>query len=156
MDGLFRFLVWLTGHRQDAEDALQEVLVRGFRAFDKLRERDKFKSWIYKIAANTGRTTARRSRRGMKTFGVQPFDDAKAALLGSEAPVPFAQLQAAEADEKLARALETLEPELREPLLLHTLSGMKYREVAETLGWPIGTVTTRIHAARERLAKLLK
>jgi RNA polymerase sigma-70 factor (ECF subfamily) len=156
MDGLFRFLVWLTGHRQDAEDALQEVLVRGFRAFDKLRERDKFKSWIYKIAANTGRTFARKRRRGMKTFGAQPFDDAKVALLGSEAPVPFAQLQEAEADEKLARALETLEPELREPLLLHTLSGMKYREVAETLGWPIGTVTTRIHVARERLAKLLK
>jgi RNA polymerase sigma-70 factor (ECF subfamily) len=153
--GLFRFLYWWTGHRADAEDALQEVLIRAHRGFAKLRDHEKFKSWIFKIAANVGRDTAQKQRRAMPTFGVKAFDDSEPVLLHSGEPTPFARLQTIEADRRLAEALASLPAELREPLVLHTLSGMKYREIAEALGWPIGTVTTRIHVARERLARLL-
>src|SRR5262249_53553637 len=66
------------------------------------------------------------------------------------------RLEAVETEAKLGRALERLEPELREALLLHAVAGLKYREIAEATGSPIGTVTTRIHAARERLDGLLR
>jgi len=154
IQGLYRFLHWWLGHREDAQDALQEVLIRGLRHFGRLRERAKFKSWLYKIAANEGRTFAAKRRRRPPTIG-ELRDDATLVSTGQGEVTPFAALQAAEADVELARALATLPPELREPLILHTLSGMKYREVAEALGAPIGTITTRIHVARERLAKLL-
>lgn len=153
---LFRFLCWSVGNRADAEDALQEVLVRAYRSLDSLREKEKFHSWIFKIAANVGRTVKTKRRRGAQTYGLAPYDDAAALALGRGEATPFEAIQQADADERLARALAALPSELREPLLLHTMSGMKYREVAETLGWPIGTVTTRIHVAREKLARLLE
>lgn len=153
---LYRFLCWMIGHRDDAQDALQEVLIRAHRGLPGLRDRERATPWIFRIAANVGRDYARKRRRSMPTFGVEVWDDASPVLLGGGEATPLAQLTTADEDERLERALAALPPELREPLLLHTLSGMKYREVAEALGWPIGTVTTRIHVGRERLIRLLE
>jgi RNA polymerase sigma-70 factor (ECF subfamily) len=154
--GLYRFLCWNLRHRQDAEDALQEVLIRAFRGFHKLRERELFKSWIYRIATNVAHDSGRKRSRGMPTIGLEIFDETLPLLLGAGEPAPILHAEKLELDRKLSAALASLSPELREPLLLHTLSGMKYREVAEALGWPMGTVTTRIHVARQKLAEALR
>jgi RNA polymerase sigma-70 factor (ECF subfamily) len=154
-DGLFRFLYWALGHREDALDAVQETLIRAYRGLAGLRNEDSLKHWLYRIATNVARDSRGRRRRTPRPSGATFDDDARAALTGTAEPTPFALLQAAEADSRLGQALAALAPELREPLLLHVVSGLKYREVAEALGWPIGTVTTRIHTARERLKAAL-
>lgn len=154
-DGLFRFLYWALGHREDALDALQETLIRVHRGLADLRERGSLRRWVYRIATNVAHDTRARRKRAPATFGLAADDGATVLLAGRAEAAPAQQLDAKETDARLALALAELPPELREPLLLHVVSGLKYREVAETLGWPIGTVTTRIHAARERLAERL-
>jgi RNA polymerase sigma-70 factor (ECF subfamily) len=154
-EGLFRFLYWSLGHREDALDAVQDVLIRAYRGLPSLRDEGSIKAWLYRIATNVARDVRAKRRRAPETFGLEATEDSRAALIGSDEPTPIARLLAIETDGRLGRGLAALSPELREPLLLHVVSGLKYREVAEMLGWPIGTVTTRIHAAREKLAKEL-
>ncbi len=154
-DGLFRFLYWSLGHRDDAMDAVQEVLLRVHRSLDDLREVASLKHWLYRIATNVARDARARRRRTPRTFGLVADEGARAALLGAGEATPLAEVQAREADGRLGRALDALDADLREPLLMHVLGGMKYREIADALGWPIGTVTTRIHVARKRLAEAL-
>jgi RNA polymerase sigma-70 factor (ECF subfamily) len=154
-EGLFRFLHWSLGHREDALDAVQEVLIRVHRSLDDLRDVASFKHWLYRIATNVARDARSRRRRTPRPLGEPIEDDAHPAVGNAGEPTPFAELQARETDQRLTAAVASLAPELREPLLMHVVSGMKYREIAEALGWPMGTVTTRIHVARKELARLL-
>jgi RNA polymerase sigma-70 factor (ECF subfamily) len=154
-DGLFRFLYWFLGDREEALDALQETLLRAFQGFSGLRDPASAKPWFFTIATNVARRLHGKRKRRPRTFGIAPGEDARLALLGAGEATPLANLEASETDRRLADALGSIEPELREPLLLFTVSGLKYREIAESLKWPEGTVTTRIHVARERLAKIL-
>jgi RNA polymerase sigma-70 factor (ECF subfamily) len=154
-EGLFRFLVWSLGSRDDALDALQEVMIRVHRGHKDLREPGSERRWLYRIATNVGRDFRSRRRRIPKTLGESPQDDVRPALAGEAEPSPLAQLEAKETSERLRLALADLPEELREPLLLFAVTGLKYREIAESLGWPIGTVTTRIHEARKRIADKL-
>ncbi len=155
-DGLFRFLYWFLGDREEALDALQETLLRAFQGFSGLRDPGSAKPWLFTIATNVARRLHGKRKKRPRTLGIAPGEDARLALAGTGEPTPVANLEASETDRRLAEALASLEPELREPLLLFTLSGLKYREIADTLKWPVGTVTTRIHTARERLATILK
>lgn len=154
-EGLFRFLFWSLGHRDDALDAVQEVLVRVHRSYKDLREPSAERRWLYRIATNVGRDFRGKRRRIPRPLGDAPTDDVKPALAGENEASPLAQLEAKETSERLASALAELSPELREPLLLFAVTGLKYREIAEELGWPMGTVTTRIHEARKRIAARL-
>ena len=154
-DGLFRFLYWFLGDREEALDAVQETLLRGFQGFSGLRDPASVKPWFFTIATNVARRLHGKRKKRPKTFGIAPGEDARLALRGAGEATPFANVEAGETDSRLADALASLEPELREPLLLFTVSGLKYREIADALGWPMGTVTTRIHTARERLATIL-
>jgi len=155
-EGLFRFFFWALGDREEALDALQETLIRAFRGFGALREAGSARSWLYVIAANVAKRARTRRARRPRTLGAAAAEDARTALHGAAELPPAAGLEAEETSRRLAAALAALEPDLREPLLLFAVSGMKYREIADALGWPIGTVTTRIHAARERLAAALR
>jgi RNA polymerase sigma-70 factor (ECF subfamily) len=153
---LFRFLFWSLGHREDSLDALQEVLVRVHRAYKDLRDPAAEKHWLYRIATNVARDFRSKRRRAPQLLGDSPVDDAEPALGGSGEASPLERLEAAETSERLQEALASLRPELREALLLHTVTGLKYREIADALGLPIGTVTTRIHEARKRIAARLQ
>jgi RNA polymerase sigma-70 factor (ECF subfamily) len=154
-DGLFRFLYWFLGDREEALDALQETLLRAFQGFSGLRDPAAAKPWFFTIATNVARRLQGKRKRRPRTFGIAPDEGADLALRGAGEATPVANLEAIETDRRLADALASLEPELREPLLLFTVSGLKYREIADALKWPMGTVTTRIHTARERLATIL-
>src|SRR5438105_67278 len=123
-EGLFRFLYWSLGQREDARDAVQEVLIRAYRALDQLRAEGSLKAWLYRIATNVAHDARSRRRRVPRTFGIDFADDARAELHGGPEPTPIADLQAREASAKLAVALAKLSPELREPLVLHVVSGL--------------------------------
>jgi len=155
-DGLFRFLYWFLGDREDALDALQECLLRAFKGYGSLRDPASARQWLYRIATNAAKRLHAKRNRRPRPLGAAPDEAVRPALHGGAEATPLANLEALETDERLASALDSLDPELREPLLLFVLSGLKYREIAEALSLPIGTVTTRIHVARERLAAILR
>jgi len=151
--GLFRFLYWALGREEDARDALQETLIRIHRGLASFRGDASLHHWAFRIATNVAHDVRGKRARGPSTYGLEA-SEATPPMRG-EVRSPDRELEDRETSERLSRALESLSPELREPLLLHTVSGMKYREVADALALPIGTVTSRIHAARVKLQELL-
>ncbi|HZV00059.1 MAG TPA: RNA polymerase sigma factor [Planctomycetota bacterium] len=151
--GLFRYLYWALGREEDARDALQEVLIRIHRNLASLRDETSLKKWVYRIATNVAHDHRRIRSRGAQTFGTH--DPAVIEGAAVSARRPDDEVADRETHERLEKGLAALPEELRQALLLHTLGGMKYREVAEALGWPIGTVTSRIHKARMMLQEML-
>jgi len=155
-EGLFRFLFWSLGDREDSLDALQETLLRAFKGFDALRDPKSARNWLYVIASNVAKRALGRRSRTPRTLGAAPLEDARITLHSAPEPSPDAWLESRETRASLVAALALLEPELREPLLLFVVSGMNYQEIAKATGSPIGTVSNRIHMARQRLADGLR
>jgi RNA polymerase sigma-70 factor (ECF subfamily) len=153
--GLFNFLFWSLGRREEAMDALQETLIRIHRGLAELRDEGSIRRWAYRIATNVAHTQRGKRRNDATTYGLDVSEHAPAIGHGGRVRTPDEELAEKDTNERLRRALAELPPELREPLLLHTVSGMKYREIADALDLPIGTVTSRIHAARQELQEAL-
>jgi RNA polymerase sigma-70 factor, ECF subfamily len=136
-----------TSRDADAEDLAQEVFVRVFKSLGRFRGDSAFRTWLYKVALNVGRSHGDRRRRqdpvwtdsgADETTSFDPPDEAdfEAALLTRDA---------------VSRALETLPEELRVAVTLRDVHGLEYRDIADTTGSPIGTVESRIFRARQRL-----
>ena len=139
-DRVFGFCLKILRHRQDAEDAAQETLLRMVRSLHRWDDRRRFEPWLLAIAANRCRTLmARRAKRG----ATWPLRD-----------VPCAGTRAEEVDawhEEIALGLEQLRPEYRMALVLFHTNELTYQEIADVLECPIGTVRVWIHRARKQL-----
>jgi RNA polymerase sigma-70 factor (ECF subfamily) len=129
--------------RADAEDATQEVFVALFRALPGFRGESSLATFIHRIAVRIGIKHGLRSSR----HGSVPIDEATAA-----APDP---LEAREDQRRMWAAMDQLSLEHRGVLVLFTIDGLSHREIATILGIPEGTVWSRLHLARKRLAQLL-
>ena len=137
-------LAWrLLGHRQDAEDAIQEALLRAYQGLGRYREQDQFRSWLYRILVNQCRSLARRRSRLQRRTVVDP-----------EGRIPGR----AESDEKrvdlrdaFQMALDDLEPKLREAVLLKYGEGLEYAEIARITGVGISALKMRVKRASEML-----
>jgi RNA polymerase sigma-70 factor, ECF subfamily len=152
---LFSFLYWSLGRKEDAQDALQETFLRIHRSLPELRDPESLKRWAFRIATNVAHNLRDRRRRELSTYGLDADEEAPVVLHGGQVRTPEREAAGRETSERLRRALAELSTDLREPLLLHVVTGLKYREVADALDLPIGTVTSRIHAARMKLAEAL-
>ena len=150
---LFSFLYWSLGRHEDALDALQETLIRIHRGLPELRAADSVRRWAFRIATNVAHNIREKRRHDPSNYGLDA--DEEAPTLRERPRTPAHELAEKETNERLRRALAELPAELREPLILHTVSGMKYREISDALSVPIGTVTSRIHAARMKLQEVL-
>jgi len=144
--GLFGFLARYTGDSHLAEDLFQETFLRVVEkreAFDPARG---FRPWLYAIAANLARDACRRRE-------VRSRDMSSAGGPAGAAPArPDDELERREETALVRRSVEELPEDAKAMVLLHFYQGFRYREVAETLGVPVGTVKSRIHWAVERLA----
>jgi RNA polymerase sigma-70 factor (ECF subfamily) len=129
----------------DLDDLVQETYLRAWRSFRKFRGESRFSTWLFRIATNVG-STWRQSRRVVATLGDDARVSRQSALDIGEAPLM----------EAYERALSGLSPELRAVFVLHETEGMSYRDVAETLGCPIGTVMSRLHRARVKILDELR
>ena len=140
---IFGLCVRMLGHRQDAEDVVQETFVRALRsvhAFDCDRP---LRPWLLGIAANRCRTAlGRRSRRPMP---VEPPDDQADHRPGLSDPDDLSG--------ELLRALDRLRPDYRLVFSLYHEQGLPYEEIARIMDRPIGTVKTWLHRARAELAE---
>ena len=132
----------------DAEDVAQEALLRAYRRFHRLRERNRFRGWLvritFRLALDRARSAKRRERR--ETLWAQP-----APAASTEDVAASAEFQA-----HLDRALGELPMKLRLVVLLSAMEGHTLEEVAAILTLPVGTVKSRLFFARKRLAEKLR
>jgi RNA polymerase sigma-70 factor (ECF subfamily) len=136
----------------DAEDLAQEVFVRVYKSLGRFRGDSSFRTWLYKVALNVGRSHSNRRRQHDPVW-----TDSAAATSGVDEAASFDPPDEADFERALltrdavARALDTLPDELRVAVTLRDVHGLEYRDIADTTGAPIGTVESRIFRARQRL-----
>lgn len=140
----------------DADDLAQEAFVRAWRGIRSFRADSTFRTWLHGIAVNVIRTHRGRRFRlrqlfpwaaGRRDEAVDPLERASVDD-GIEAPLAMR--------DAIDRSLATLPRDMREALVLRDVQGMEYREIADALGVPLGTVESRIFRARQRLRPLLE
>lgn len=142
----------------DAEDVAQEVFVRVWRSLPRFRGESSFRTWLYRITLNVIRTHQGGLARLRRIFAATPPEDAAATLGSADTRRPAAD--DVERDvllrDAIDKALATLPDDMRVALVLRDVQGLDYREIAEALDVPVGTVESRIFRARQRLRPLLE
>ena len=135
-----------------AEDMAQEVFVRVYRALPTFRGDCTFRTWLYRIATNVGRSYRAHWWRRAAVWGDSGADET--SVFDPEDASDFETTWMTR--DTVERALGTLPEELRLAVVLRDLHGLEYREIAETTGVPIGTVESRIFRGRRRLRRALE
>lgn len=158
---LFNFLYRFTNQRAAADDLFQETFLQVHVSADTFDLSRRFKPWLFTVAANKARDFLRRRQR-RKTVpllasvdgeeGGQAFVD----LMQADVPVPEQTADANETAQMVREAVAEMPDHLREVLLLAYFERMPYKEVAETLNVPLGTVKSRLHTAVATFAELWK
>ena len=145
---------WTDG--QEAEDYVQETYARAWTAFHQLRDPGAAFSWLYRILRTVADERRRRLARRRDLLFITELEAAHDDLVGSDEPSPLDHLVARQQAGSLREALRSLPEDLAEAVELHDVHGLKYREIAETISVPIGTVMSRISRGRQLLAGLLR
>jgi len=157
MDGirteLYNFAYRLTGTREDAEDLLQESYFKAYKYFHQLRDRSKFKEWIFQITANQFRNTLKRRKREQLYF-VDEFEQA-GHIPQQPGDDPDVIAERRDQAVRVQSAIDSLDPKMREALVLFELRGFSIEETAKILQISPGTVKSRLHYARKRLKSQL-
>jgi len=150
---LHQFAVRFTGNSVAAEDVVQETFLQVHTSADSFDTSRRFKPWLFTIAANKARDSLRRrSRRKELSFEAQvvPEDDAAqrfVQLLSSDDAEPEDELMIEERRKIVRNAVQAMPPKLTEVLVLAYYHRLPYRDIAEIVGVPLGTVKSRLHAA---------
>ena len=145
-----------TGNRQESEDLSQEVFLRLYRTLASYRAvHGEFTTWLTSVTRNLLIDHYRRTRMERAT---ESIEDQAAALEENTATLARTEgmLAGREASELLQAALEKLSPELRETVILRDLEELEYREIAQVLNVPEGTVKSRLNRGRAELARVLR
>jgi RNA polymerase sigma factor (sigma-70 family) len=137
----------LVGDAVEAEDLTQETLLQAYLGLDRLRDPERFSSWIYGIAVNLAKMRLRSRRNG----ALPELDASRLAALVAADPSPAEIVEARELWSRVESALQVLPAEQRQAVLLHYVDGLSCEEIAALLGEPAGTVRVRLHRARARL-----
>ena len=159
LNGLYSSALRMTRNPTDAEDLVQETVLRAYRGFAGFQEGTNLKAWLYRILTNSFINTYRKKQREPVT--VEGPDDIDEWYLydrlGARSVEPSAESEVLEQlpDEDVQRALETLPEGFRMAVLLADVQGFSYKEIAEMLDIPIGTVMSRLHRGRKALEKAL-
>lgn len=150
---LFRFLARFAGNDALAEDLVQESFLQVYRSAEGFDFGRRFRPWLYTIAANKARDIMRsRRRRGEVPLDAQ-LDAAEAEgqkyldFLADTSPTPADNLEQAEVQARVRKVLTDMPDNLREVLILSYYHRFPYKEIADVLDIPLGTVKSRLHAA---------
>mgnify|MGYP002886371186 CR=1 FL=1 len=150
MDQLFGAALGMTRNRADAEDLVQETYLKAYQKFHQYKPGTNIKAWLYRILTNTYITSYRKAQRSPKRASTDTVEDWQTGLKSAEVEaleaLPSAQLR---------EALDSLSEEHRMVVLMADVEGMSYKEIAEELGVPMGTVMSRLNRARKNLRSSL-
>jgi len=150
---LFRFLVRFTSNAAAADDLVQEVFLQVYQSADSFDTSRRFKPWLFTIAANKARDMLRsRRRRPEMPLDAEITSEAGSGqsfldFLADDSLSPAGAASLDEQRECVRKILEGMPERLREALVLSYYHGFPYKEIAEILGVPLGTVKSRLHAA---------
>ncbi len=144
----FRVAQSVLRNSSDAEDVAQEAMLQAYRRFERLRDQSRFRAWLVRISFRLALDQARSSRRR----------EQRETVWAVAVPRPTAEDLAASSEfgRRLDEAMDTLPEKSRLVLLLSAMDGHSLEEVAELLQLPVGTVKSRLHSARKRLAEKLR
>jgi RNA polymerase sigma-70 factor (ECF subfamily) len=145
-EGVINVVYRMCGDANLAEDAAQEAFIRAWQHLPNYQPRSPFRNWVYRIATNAARDVLRRERETV---------DVDELPLAASDEGPEAITEREERGERVRQAVLALPPAGREVLVLREYEGLSYREIADTLGIPIGTVMSRLNYARNHLRKSL-
>lgn len=148
VDALYRVALSLTRHHADAEDLVQDTMVRAYRSIDRFDGRHP-RAWLFTIVRNTHLNRQRRRRPEL----LRDPDTALARLESTEAAGGDVGERVVEAtfDSVVETSLRNLSPKYRLVVELVDIAGLTYEEAADALGIPVGTVMSRLHRARRRM-----
>src|SRR5687768_14336529 len=161
MPSLYTAALRMTRNRADAEDLVQETYLRAYRGFDGFEEGTNLKAWLYRILTNTYINSYRAKKRRPEETELDEVEDLylyhrigglEAAMAGRSAEDELLD-RFSEAEVK--EAVEDLPENFRMAVLLADVEGFSYKEIAEILDIPIGTVMSRLHRGRKALQKRL-
>ncbi|NLX12976.1 MAG: RNA polymerase sigma factor [Phycisphaerales bacterium] len=160
---LYGYFYRFTGSRPDAEDLLQDLFVRLVRMIGQYEHEGRFDSWLFRIAGNLVRDRLRRRQTAHRAGLGRPSggtgDETADPLIQYPDPSagqPGDRLQMAEETNRLQRAIDRLPEHEREVILLRHFSRMAFKEIAEVLEVPLGTVLARGHRGLGRLRELME
>jgi len=149
-DAIYTMAYRLTGNAEEAKDLSQDVFVRVLRSLHTYRP-GTFEGWLYRITKNLFLDRMRRRRR----VRFEPLAEEERPEPASAEPGPADLVDRATLEARLDRALAALPDHYRLAVVLSDVQGLSYEEIADTTGWPLGTVRSRIHRGRRRLRALL-
>lgn len=147
-DRLFALVVRIMGDRRDAEDVIQEALLRAWRSMPRFQGRSMFFTWLYRIAVNeSNRALERRARNG----GSVPVDDSAVPLAAPTEQGPVMQAEYRELREQLEHAIAGLPQPYRSAVVLRDVEGLSTRQAAEIAGVGEAAFKSRLHQARMKI-----
>ncbi|HEX5267573.1 MAG TPA: sigma-70 family RNA polymerase sigma factor [Acidimicrobiales bacterium] len=161
MPSLYSAALRMTRNPADAEDLVQETYLKAYRAYDSFQEGTNLKAWLYKILTNTFINSYRARKRRPEQADVDDVEDLylfrrlgglEASTAGRSAEDQVMDLFT---DSEVKEALESLPESFRMAVLLADVEGFSYKEIAEIMDVPIGTVMSRLHRGRKALQRAL-
>jgi len=154
-DRLFNTVVRLCDNAEDARDVVQEAFLHAYQSLHSFKGDSLFFTWLYRIAVNTAISMKRKKRLVLRMPPTGEGGSTIEPLDPSETNRPGHAMEMAEEERKVHEALQKLSVEHRSVLVMKDMEGMKYEDMADVLGVPVGTIRSRLHRARLEMRDIL-